>query len=433
AAAAVAQGMGGRGADAADVVLEALFGIGLSRPMPAEIVAALGPMLAPDRTPPAPALEGRTAAPRDGAAVVSVDVPAGLCADGGRPIGPAVQADMTMTFVAPKLGQFLLPGLSLCGELRFSRLIGSARPDRGGQAPRARLLRKAPQGLSKEACAPWGHKYDHGHVLAVAGGVGKGGAARLAARGALRAGAGAVTVAPPPSALQENAARLDAIMLHAVADAAALAKALKARRIDAVALGMGLGVGERAREMALAALGSGAACVLDADALTSFAEAPEPFFEALNPKAVLTPHAGEFARLFPDLAARLREDAATGPVFSKVDAALAAAERAGCAVLLKGPDTVVASRDRGADVLPARGPARAPWLATAGAGDVLAGIVAGLMARGLEAFDAASSGAWLHARAARLFGPGLVAEDLPEMLPRAFAYLASDEVADDPL
>ncbi|MEM6438315.1 MAG: NAD(P)H-hydrate dehydratase, partial [Pseudomonadota bacterium] len=276
-------------------------------------------------------------------------------------------------------------------------------------------------------------KYDHGHVLAVAGGVGKGGSARLAARGALRAGAGAVTVAPPPSALQENAARLDAIMLHAVADAAALAKALKARRIDAVALGMGLGVGERAREMALAALGSGAACVLDADALTSFAEAPEPLFEALNPKAVLTPHAGEFARLFPDLAARLREDAATGPVFSKVDAALAAAERAGCAVLLKGPDTVVASRDRGADVLPARGPARAPWLATAGSGDVLAGIVAGLMARGLEAFDAASSGAWLHARAARLFGPGLVAEDLPEMLPRAFAYLASDEVADDPL
>ncbi|MEM6745561.1 MAG: NAD(P)H-hydrate epimerase, partial [Pseudomonadota bacterium] len=168
AAAAVAQGMGGRGADAADVVLEALFGIGLSRPMPAEIVAALGPMLAPDRTPPAPALEDRTAAPRDGAAVVSVDMPSGLCADGGRPIGPAVQADMTMTFVAPKLGQFLLPGLSLCGELRFSRLIGSARPDRGGQAPRARLLREAPQGLSKEACAPWGHKYDHGHVLAVA-------------------------------------------------------------------------------------------------------------------------------------------------------------------------------------------------------------------------------------------------------------------------
>ncbi|MEM1313224.1 MAG: ADP/ATP-dependent (S)-NAD(P)H-hydrate dehydratase, partial [Pseudomonadota bacterium] len=255
----------------------------------------------------------------------------------------------------------------------------------------------------------------------------------LAARGALRVGAGAVTVAPQPSALQENAARLDAIMLRAVADAAALTEALQARRYDVVALGMGLGVGERAREMTLAALASGAACVLDADALTSFAEQPEALFDALGPRAVLTPHAAEFARLFPDLGEALAAPALEGPALSKADAAMEASRRAGCTVILKGPDTVIAEASRLAEVAPVRGAARAPWLATAGSGDVLAGIVAGLMARGFKAFDAASAGVWLHARAARVFGPGLIAEDLPDTLPDVFALLEAGRIEPDPL
>jgi len=163
--------------------------------------------------------------------------------------------------------------------------------------------------------------------------------------------------------------------------------------------------------------------VLDADALTGFAEAPQALFDLLHPGVVLTPHAGEFARLFPDIAARLAAPALTGPAMSRLDAVTEAAARAGCTLLLKGPDTVFADATGRAGVHAAVYDRAAPWLATAGSGDVLAGILAGLMARGLPTFDAAGTAAWLHVEAARAFGPGLIAEDLPEALPQVLRGL----------
>jgi len=278
-----------------------------------------------------------------------------------------------------------------------------------------------PSNLAKRS----GHKYHHGHALILSGGVGRGGAARLAARGALRIGAGLVTVACPPSALIENAARLDAIMLRPLrgeSEADALAALLEDTRINALCLGPGLGV-ERARELLPVALRAKRATVLDADALTAFADAPEGLFALLHARCLLTPHDGEFARLFPDIAAKLAAPASTGPAYSKVDATREAAARAGCTVLLKGPDTVIAAPSGRAAINAAAYDRAAPWLATAGAGDVLAGILTGLLARRLEPFGAAGTAAWLHVEAARSFGPGLIAEDLPEQLPAVLRSL----------
>ena len=268
----------------------------------------------------------------------------------------------------------------------------------------------------------WTHKYAHGHVLVVSGGMGRTGAARLAARGALRIGAGLVTVASPPSAMMENAAHLTAIMLRKVKDADALAAVLADPRINAVVLGPGGGVGKAMRAMARAALAVRVdqlrTVLLDADALTSFADEPETLFDAVAAShcaTILTPHDGEFARLFPDVSERLGAIAETGPAYSKVDAAREAAARSGATVLLKGPDTVVASPDGRCAIASAAYGREAPWLATAGSGDVLAGMLAGLAARGVE--NPAANAAWLHQEAGRRLGPGLIAEDIPEALP----------------
>ncbi|MBD3765867.1 MAG: NAD(P)H-hydrate dehydratase, partial [Rhodobacterales bacterium] len=237
-----------------------------------------------------------------------------------------------------------------------------------------------------------------------------------AARGALRVGAGLVTLGCPPQALAENAARLDAVMLRPLADGAGLAALLADGRIRALCLGPGLGTEGAAHDLVAAALAAGRPAVLDADALTLIAVRPD-LTRALHPACVLTPHGGEFARLFPDLAARMQGPVDRGPAFSRLDAARAAAARAGCTVLLKGPDTVIATPDGQAAIHAAVGDRAAPWLATAGAGDVLAGLIAGLLARGQAPFPAACVAAWLHVEAARRFGPGLIAEDLPETLP----------------
>ncbi|RME16298.1 MAG: NAD(P)H-hydrate dehydratase, partial [Alphaproteobacteria bacterium] len=266
------------------------------------------------------------------------------------------------------------------------------------------------------------HKYAHGHALVLAGGPGHGGAARLAARAALRIGAGLVTVAAPHAALAENAAQLTAIMLREVDDGETLARLLSDRRFNALVLGPGLGR-ERARALVPVALAARRATVLDADALTAFAVAPEALFEAIHPNTVLTPHDGEFSRLFPDIAARLAARPEAGPAFSRLDAARAAAARSGAVVLVKGPDTVIARPDGRASVHLAAGARAAPWLATAGAGDVLSGLIAGLMARGFAPMSAAEAGAWLHVEAARGFGPGLIAEDLPEQIPAVLRAL----------
>jgi hydroxyethylthiazole kinase-like uncharacterized protein yjeF len=264
---------------------------------------------------------------------------------------------------------------------------------------------------------PWpkaeGHKYARGHAVVVSGPAYSTGAARLAAEGALRAGAGLVTVASPQDALAVNAAQLTAIMVRPADGAKELAGLLTDERKNAVLIGPGVGGGERTKAMVLAALASHAAVVLDADALTSFAPDADTLFKVIASRAApvaLTPHEGEFARLF-------------GPPgeASKLERARAAAQRSGAIVLLKGADTVVAAPDGRASI----NATSSPWLATAGTGDVLAGMVLGLLAQRMEAFEAVSAAVWLHGRAAQLFGPGLIAEDLPKLLPNVLRELAS--------
>jgi ADP-dependent NAD(P)H-hydrate dehydratase / NAD(P)H-hydrate epimerase len=382
--------------DGAKLVVDGLFGAGLSRPLEgayAQMVEALNDL-----------------------PVVAIDVPSGLSGDTGEPLGGVVvKAVLTITFFRKKPGHLLLPGRALCGETVVAD-IGI--PD---EAASTNLHENTPALWH----FPWpqldGHKYSKGHCVVVSGGAAHTGAARLAARAALRVGAGLVSVASPPDAVAVNAVHLTAIMLKPFDGAAGLIELLTDKRLNAVVIGPGLGVSGETRALVDAALKSGAGAsaeagatkkgvVLDADALTSFQGDPEALFNRLHDRCVLTPHAGEFERLFPGLL----DEAA-----SKMEATRAAAVRAGCVVLLKGADTVIAHPD-GKAAINANAP---PTLATAGAGDVLAGLIAGLLAQHLTAFDAAACGAWLHGDAAARFGPGLIAEDLPEMLPAALAAL----------
>jgi hydroxyethylthiazole kinase-like uncharacterized protein yjeF len=260
------------------------------------------------------------------------------------------------------------------------------------------------------------HKYARGHTIVVSGDTAATGAARMSARGALRAGSGLVTVASPRDALAINASALTAVMVRATDTVVEFAELLTDKRLNTCVIGPGAGVGERTRDFVLTALSAKRNLVLDADALTSFADAPDHLFEAIkashDPQVVLTPHEGEFPRLFSDISNK-------HPFRSKLERVRAATERSGAVVLLKGPDTVVASPG-GRATIAANGP---PWLATAGAGDVLTGIIAGLLAQGVPAFEAASMGVWMHGEAAREAGPGLIAEDLSETLPAVFRRL----------
>lgn len=355
------------------LVVDALFGIGLSRPLN-------------------PSGKLRSIAAR-ARLRIAVDVPSGLNADTGA-WDPLFPSDVTVTFGAKKPGHLLLPGRLACGEVLVAGI--------GLEPEMANLFETAPP-LLPEGRLDW-HKYARGAVLAVSGGMTSTGAARLAARAALRIGAGVVTLLSPPDAAMVNACHLSAIMLKVVRDTAEAIDAARDARVRAVVLGPGLGVGAATAELVLALLGTGTPLVLDADALTSFAGAPARLFQALAGCAagtVLTPHEGEFARLFPDLAG------------DKLSRAQAAAARAQATVLLKGADSVIAAPDGRAAI---NGHA-APWLATAGSGDVLAGMIAGLMAQGLPAWDAACAASWLHGEAGIRGGRGLIAEDLPELLP----------------
>lgn len=410
------------------LIVDALFGTGLSRPLD----FTLGRML-PDWD-----LRDTPGRPR----VVAVDVPSGLCADSGRTLkdSDGYWADLTVSFHDLKRGHVLAEGPFLCGKVvvhdiglprvsdadRFAVALGAmlpliALPKGIGAAAPVRLAAPTPALGKGDPFGRETHKYSHGHAFVLSGGPGRGGAGRLAARGALRIGAGLVTVGCPPGALAENAARLDAVMLREIADSGALARVLEDGRINALCLGPGLGLGAREAGLVAAALGGGRgaqrALVLDADALTILAREPA-LFAALHERCVLTPHAGEFARLFPDIAAKLAEPPATGPAYSKVDATRDAAARAGCVVLYKGPDTVIAAPDGACRVSAAVYERAVPWLATAGAGDVLSGFITGLLARGYGPTEAAETAAWLHVECARSFGPGLIAEDLPEELPK---------------
>ena len=423
-----------------DLFVDAVFGTGLTRPLPEDLAQALEPRM--------------MSTWKDGHAIrrLAIDCPSGLNLDTGlipsqSEDSPAkvTSAHLTVSFHSLKVGHKLGLGPTLCGELRVVD-IGLSGPDASeramvGTTPDAERARLVAPDFLQSALPPriWpgamiaklrgqGHKYDYGHVMVCAGGPGKGGAARMAARSALRAGAGLVTVLCPPEALTENACHLDAVMLRACGDADAFAQNVD-DRVTALCLGPGLGVGDATRALVAAALNHrrGArgwrdpAVVLDADALTSFAQDPKSLFALTHPRTVLTPHEGEFARLFPDLAQSERGNR------SKIDVVRAAADRAGCVVLLKGEDTVIAQPGGGASVHSATGNRAVPWLATAGAGDVLAGLIAGLAApeTAPELFCVTEAAVWLHCEAARLFGPGLIAEDLPDMLPGVFSTLGA--------
>jgi hydroxyethylthiazole kinase-like uncharacterized protein yjeF len=388
------RGLRGGGAESVDVVVDALFGTGFRGDLPGEAVAAL------------------SAAGARGGRVVAVDCPSGLDCDTGR-AGPGVlPADLTVTFHAPKVGHYLGQGPAFCGRLAVVD-IGVA-----GEGA-VRLVERAGEWPARVVRPGGGHKYDRGHALVISGGPGRGGAARMSARAALRVGAGLVTLGCPAGALRENAGRLDAIMVRAFREVTDLIEFLADDRISAVCLGPGLGRGHRAQEQITAVLAAERATVLDADALTTHEDDPEGLFLQLHDRCVLTPHEGEFARLFPDLGEKVRQ-------VSKVEAVRQAAARAGCTVLLKGPDTVIASPGGGVSLHAAAYGREAPWLGTAGAGDVLAGMIAGLLARTAspeEVHGVVEAAAWLHVEAARAFGPGLIAEDLPEALPAVFRGL----------
>lgn len=396
----------------AALVVDALFGSGLKRPLDGEAAAAVE------------AVNGC------GSPVLAVDVPSGLDGTTGVASGPVVRATRTVTFFRRKPGHVLMPGRAVCGEVVVAD-IGIPEQVLGQIAPRA--IANDP-GAWLAAHYPWprrdGHKYARGHAVVVSGSGETSGAARLAARGALRIGAGLVTLVGGPAATAVNAMHSNAVMVRRVEGAAGLAEFLSDERRNAVLIGPGAGVGMETAADVLTVLASQAAAVLDADALTSFAtgderpktgfgfvvrsaspgSTPDNLFAAIAGRAapvVLTPHDGEFVRLFGEV------------LGSKLERAGYAAKTSGAIVVLKGPDTVIAGPD-GRAAINDNAP---PWLATAGSGDVLAGFVAGLLAQRMPAFEAACAAVWLHGECATLFGPGLIAEDLSEILPRVLAQL----------
>lgn len=385
----------------AALCIDALFGTGLQRPIGPEVWQPL------------------TLARGAGARIVAVDILSGLCADSGqvRSLGGYLDgpADLTVSFEWAKLGHVLAEGGQRRGAFRVVPIGLSEEPHPDGVV---RLVTAPGAELDKAQ----GHKFSHGHLLVLSGGLGKGGAARLAARAGLRIGAGLVTLGCPPAAMAENATRMDAVMLTPLAHAGDMVSLLVDARLTALCLGPGFGLGAGQAAKLAAALRARKPAVLDADALTLLSRDPE-VRALLHDQLVLTPHCGEFARLVPDLSAQMANPPDRGPAFSKVDAVRAAAARLGTVVLLKGPDTVIATPKGQVQVHAALGDRAAPWLATAGSGDVLAGIIAGLLARGFAPERAAAMGVWLHVAAARQFGPGMIAEDLPEALPSVLRAL----------
>lgn len=371
--------------DGAQLVVDAIFGAGLNRALDGAAAQVLA------------------AAARQNLPIAAIDVPSGLNGNTGEVLG-GVAACLTVTFFRKKPGHLLLPGRLLCGETVVAGIgtpqsvLAQILPDTFENDPALWLARlPRPQ--------HGGNKYSRGHAL-ISGGYPFTGAARMAARACARAGAGLTTIAVPHVGFAVYAAALMSIMVVPVETLQEFETVLDDKRFSALLIGPGAGVHAATRTRALAMLATGRPTLLDADAITVFKDDPAALFSAIQGPCILTPHEGEFARLFD-------------PAGDKLFRARAAARRSGAIILLKGSDTVIAAPD-GRAVINSNAP---PTLATAGSGDVLAGIICGLLAQGMEPFLASCAAVWLHGAAASAFGPGLLAEDLPDLLPGIFRGL----------
>jgi NAD(P)H-hydrate epimerase len=371
--------------EGAALVVDALFGSGLSRRLDPQIVATL------------------TAVTQRGIPLVAVDVPSGVMGDTGESVG-AARAACTVTFARKKPGHVLLPGRELCGEIVVADIgIPSA------------VLESLPIDTWENDPTLWrtelprakttGNKFTRGHAL-LCGGYPMTGAARMAARAAARIGAGLTTIAVPEIAFPIYAAALTSIMVRPLKQDGDLAHLLADSRYTAFLIGPGAGVNDATRETALEILATARPVLLDADAISVFASRAAELARAIRGPCVMTPHDGEFARVFD-------------PRGDKLSRARAAARQSGAVIVLKGADTVVAAPD-GRAAVNTNAPAS---LATAGSGDVLGGLILGLLAQGMDTFAAAAAGVWVHGAAAAAFGPGLLAEDLPDLVPAVLRQL----------
>lgn len=379
--------------EAADVIVDALFGAGLSRPLEGPVAACI------------------EAANQARALRLAVDIPSGVNGDSGAVEGTAFDADHTVTFHLAKLGHALMPGRAHCGEVHVAA-IG---------IPEEAISEDELESFLN-ACWLWrddiplpdpmGHKYSRGHLLVVGGGAAQSGAARLAARAGLRAGAGLVTTLCPESAIPVYASQQTAVMTASVANQAEMDALMLERRISAAVIGPANGVSAETRSRTLALLAAATPVVIDADAISVFEDDPAALFKAIQGPCVLTPHPGEFRRLWPKV------DVGN----QRLKAARLAAMESGAVIVLKGADTIIADA-MGTALINTNAP---PTLATAGSGDVLAGIIGGLMAAGMAPFEAAAAGVWLHGECANVLPVGLIAEDLVEALPQALALALGD-------
>lgn len=384
-----------------DVIIDAIFGAGLNRDVPDNIRGLI------DRVNAA------------GVPVIAVDVPSGIDGETGHVRGAAFMAAKTVTFMCRKPGHLLLPGRDHCGQVSVvdigipARIVISV-----AKEIEAGCLHDNSPDIWTGSFPRLGsasYKFSRGHLAVFSGGATSSGAARLSAAAALKAGAGAVTLISPGEALEVNACHLDAVMLRE-RTAETVDSLLDDVRVTGFVLGPGFGVAGLVRDLALQLLEK--PIVLDADAISAFAEDPEILFSALKAcegQAVLTPHEGEFRRLFPDIAGR--------DGWSKVEKTRAAAARAHAVVVYKGADSVIAAPD-GRAAINANAPAD---LATAGSGDVLAGIAGSLLAQGMPSFEAACAAVWLHGAAGRLAGTGLTAETLIDLIAAAIQQIRPTE------
>jgi ADP-dependent NAD(P)H-hydrate dehydratase / NAD(P)H-hydrate epimerase len=378
----------------AELVVDALFGSGLSRPLSENVALTLA------------------AVGRRGVPLIAVDVPSGVSGDTGESYG-AVAAQCTVTFARKKPGHVLLPGRDLAGDVVVAD-IGTPSSVLDGIAVDTWENDPALWRHELPRPAAGGNKYSRGHALLV-GGYPMTGAARMAARGAARAGAGLTSIAVPDIALPIYAAALTSIMVYPLSRPEDFTLLLGDSRYTALLIGPGAGINEATRERALAMLGTRRAVLLDADAISVFAGRVGELAGAIQGPCILTPHEGEFARLFGAAGGGAAGGgvAGVGAAGDKLSRARAAARSSGAIIVLKGADTVIAAPD-GRAIVNGNAPAN---LATAGSGDVLGGMILGLLAQGMDGFLAAAAGVWLHGAAAADFGPGLLAEDLPDLLP----------------